>query len=275
MDPRGKKVVNRLFDPTIKRPNLAAVQTAFTGRLYAWDLMTLYRAISGQYTTYPSVLGGALGLTLQQDVITFIGAIGPFGRFHWVGDVYSVIYNQLIRRDLTPLVVVTPGFWTGWDRFTELLKEDADEVGEPLAFGPVRTFDLPVTLVDVSALPAKDQALYAIYRGDVDSMNILLEMMVRYMPETLVTLPLFLHDLEGIFELYGEWIAERFLTQPASRGARIMSKVILLADYRWYLLAGDLLSMIEPTFLETGFNEGMVDLATLMRLEAEGISVVA
>lgn len=267
-------MVNRLFDPGIKRPNLAAVQTAFTGRLYAWDMFTIYRAVSGLYPTYPSVIGGAFGLSLQQDVITFIGAVGPFGRFHWVGDVYSIVYNRQIQRDLVPLRVVDPSFWTGWDRFTQLLEEDADEVGAPLAFGPVLNFELPKTEVDVSNLSPQDQALYAIYRGDVDTLEILLELMARYMPETLLTTPLFKEDLDGIFRLYGEWIAERFLGRPASRGARIMSKVILLADYRWYLLCGDLLSMIEPIFLDVGFDQGIVQLATLMRLEAERISLV-
>lgn len=266
-------MVNRLFDPQVARPNLAAIQTAFTGRLYAWDMFTLYRAVSGQYPTYPSVIGGAFGLSLQQDVVTFLGAVGPFGRFHWIGDVYSADYNNQIQRDLTPLSVVAPSFWTGWHRYTQLLLEDAAEVGEPLALGPTMTFKLPTTEIDVSRLSPKDQALYVIYRGDVDSMEALLAMMVRYMPETLITLPLFQRDLEGIFGLYGDWVAERFLGTRTSRGARIMSKVILLADYRWYLLAGDLLSMIEPVFLDTNFDRGMVDLATLMRLEAEAISI--
>ncbi|GAJ12846.1 unnamed protein product, partial [marine sediment metagenome] len=49
--------------------------------------------------------------------------------------------------------------------------------------------------------------------------------------------------------------------------------VILLADYRWYLLAGDLLSMIEPIFTQEAFSRGINWLATLLRSEAERIKV--
>jgi len=93
------------------------------------------------------------------------------------------------------------------------------------------------------------------------------------MPETLGTIPLFFKDLEGMFSLYAEWVGERFLGTPASKGARIMSKVILLTDYRWYLLTGDLLSMIEPIFTQDSFSKGINWLATLLRSEAERIRV--
>ncbi len=52
-----------------------------------------------------------------------------------------------------------------------------------------------------------------------------------------------------------------------------MSKVILLADYRWYLLTSDLLSMIEPIFTQEAFSKGINWLATLLRSEAERIRV--
>ncbi|KKM17497.1 hypothetical protein LCGC14_1675130 [marine sediment metagenome] len=76
-----------------------------------------------------------------------------------------------------------------------------------------------------------------------------------------------------MFSLYAEWIMERFGGTPASPGAKIMSKVILLADYRWYLLTGDLLSMIEPVFTQDAFSQGINWLATLIRSEAERIKV--
>jgi len=254
----------------IVKPNLTAIQTAFTGRLYSVDLFTLYRAISGKYSTYPSIVAGGLGLSIQNDVVTYLGALGPFGRFHYVGDVYSAIYNEMIKRGFAPLTELA-AFWPAWDRFTELLVQDAQEVGEPLRF-PGLSYTLPKTEIDPATLGA-GAPLYYIYRGDVDSMEILLTLLTKYMPETVGTIPLFFKDLEGIFSLYAEWIRERFLGQPASAGARVMSKVILLADYRWFLLSGDLLSMIEPIFTEPPFSQGISHLANLIRLEAERISV--
>jgi len=262
--------------PSVVKPNLTAIQTAFTGRLYAWDMFSLYRAISGRYSTYPSILAGGLGLNIQQDWVTFIGAVGPGGRFHYVGDVYSVIYNDQIERDIRPFSTALDiqGLWEGWRRFTELLNDDAEEVGEPFLKAPGFTYALPKAEVDVSNLSAADWFLYVIYRGDIDSMEILLNLLSIYMPETIVTIPLFFKDLEGMFGLYAEWIRERFLGVPATPGARVMSKVILLADYRWYLLAGDLLSMIEPVFRTPGFSSGISRLGALIREEAEGIRVV-
>ena len=254
----------------IVNPNLTAIQTAFTGRLYSVDLFTLYRAVSGKYATYPSVVAGGLGLSIQQDVVTFLGAFGPFGRFHYVGDIYSAIYNEMIKRDFAPLTELA-GFWPSWDRFTELLVQDAQEVGEPIKF-PGLSYSLPKTEIDPATLGA-GAPLYYIYRGDVDSMEILLTLLTQYMPETLGTIPLFFKDLEGMFQLYADWVRERFGGMPASQGARVMSKVILLADYRWYLLTGDLLSMIEPTFQSAGFTQGINWLATLLRSEAERIRV--
>lgn len=254
----------------VVKPNLAAIQTAFTGRLYSMDMFTLYRAVSGEYPTYPSVVAGGLGLSIQQDVVTFVGALGPFGRFHYVGDIYSALYNQMIERDLAELPALK-GFWDGWAMFTLLLLQDAQEVGEPLKF-PGLTYTLPkVELVPGAA--GEGQALYSLYRGDVDSMELLLTLLTQYMPETVATIPLFFKDLEGIFSLYAEWIRERFQGQPASAGARVMSKVILLADYRWYLLTGDLLAMVDPVFMEPAFSQGISYLANQIRLEAERISV--
>jgi len=254
----------------IVKPNLAAVQTAFTGRLYSMDMFTLYRAVSGEYPTYPSIVAGGLGLSVQQDVVTFVGALGPFGRFHYVGDVYSALYNQMIVRDLAGIRELD-GFWDGWGTFTLFLLQDAEEVGEPLKF-PGLSYTLPKVELDQEAL-GNGQALYSIYRGDVDSMELLLSLLTQYMPETVATIPLFFKDLEGIFTLYAEWIKERFLGQPASAGARIMSKVILLADYRWYLLSGDLLSLVDPIFTDEPFSRGINWLATLIRSEAERIIV--
>jgi len=256
--------------PEIVKPNLTAIQTAFTGRLYSMDMFTLYRAVSGQYATYPSIVAGGLGLSIQQDVVTFLGALGPFGRFHYVGDIYSAIYNEMIKRDFAPLTELA-GFWPAWDRFTELLVQDAQEVGEPLKF-PGLSYTLPKTEIDPATLGA-GAPLYYIYRGDVDSMEILLTLLTQYMPETVGTIPLFFKDLEGIFSLYTDWINERFAGRPASQGARVMSKVILLADYRWYLLTGDLLAMIEPTFQSTSFAQGISHIATFIREEAERIKV--
>jgi len=254
----------------IVKPNLTAIQTAFTGRLYTMDMFTLYRAVSGQYPTYPSIVASGLGLSIQQDVLTFVGALGPFGRFHYVGTMYSALYNKMIERDLGSMPTLE-GFWDGWRMFTLLLLEDAQEVGEPLKF-PGITYTLPKVELDPTTLGA-GAPLYSIYRGDVDSMELFLTLLTQYMPETVATIPLFFKDLEGIFTLNAEWIRERFLGQPASAGARIMSKVILLADYRWYLLTGDLLAMVDPIFTDKPFSQGISRLANLIRLEAERISV--
>lgn len=256
----------------IVQPSLTAIQTAFTGRLYSWDLFLLYRALSGQYTTYPSILAGGVGLSLQQDLVTFVGAFGPVGRFHYVGDVYSVAYNDMIERDIRPLGLLDEGFWRGWRRFTRLLQEDADDVGEPLRF-PGRRFSLPKAELDVSRLSAEDRFIYAVYRGDVDSLEILLNLMTIYMPETQVVLPLSLRDLSGIFELYADWVRMRFTGASASRGARIMAKAILLSDYRWFALAGDLLGLAEQSFRDPAFTRGTLDFGTLIRQEAERIRV--
>ena len=254
----------------IVKPNLAAIQTAFTGRLYSMDMFTLYRAISGKYSTYPSVVAGGLGLSIQQDFITFVGALGPFGRFHYVGTMYSALYNQMIERDLAGIRELED-FWDGWGMFSLLLLQDAEEVGEPPKF-PGLTYTLPKTVIDPATLGA-DASLYSIYRGDVDSMERLLTLFTQYMPETLGTIPLFFKDLEGIFSLYTEWVGERFLGTPASKGARIMSKVILLANYRWYLLTGDLLAMVDPIFIDPAFSKGINWISTLIRSEAERIKV--
>ncbi len=255
----------------IVKPNLTAIQTAFTGRLYSMDMFTLYRAISGRYATYPSIIAGGLGLAVQQDVVTFLGAFGPFGRFHYVGDVYSVIYNDMVERDLAGVPELA-GLWPGWRRFTQLLQEDAQAVGEPPRF-PTISYSLPKAAVDSTAL-GTDALLYSIYRGDVDSLEILLSLLTTYMPETVVTMPFTLTDLEGMFALYAEWIRERFLGEPASVAARVMSKVILLADYRWYLLTGDLLAMVAPVFQEPGFSQGISTLAGFIRRQAEAIKVM-
>lgn len=254
----------------IVKPNLAAIQTAFTGRLYSVDLFTLYRAISGKYSTYPSVVAGAAGLSIQNDVVTYLGALGPFGRFHYVGDIYSAIYNDVMKRDLQGAPELA-AFWPAWDRFTQLLLDDAREVGEPFKF-PGLSYTLPKVEVDRSAV-GPDYLLYTIYRGDVDTMETLLTMLTQYMPETIWVIPITFKDLEGMFSLYAEWIRERFLGEPASQGARVMAKVILLADYRWYLLSGDLLAMAESTFTQSGFTRGISYIATQLREEAERISV--
>jgi hypothetical protein len=254
----------------IAKPNLAAIQTAFTGRLYSMDMFTLYRAVSGQYSTYPSVIAGAAGLSLQNDVVTYLGALGPFGRFHYVGDVYSAIYNDQVKRDLQGVPELTD-FWPGWDGFTQLLLDDAAEVGEPLKF-PGMGYTLPKTEVTGLAT-SRDELLYYIYRGDVDTMETLLTLLTQYMPETIPVIPVTFKDLEGMFTLYGEWVKERFLGQTASKGARIMAKVILLADYRWYLLGGDLLAMVGSTFTQPAFTRGISFIATQLRQEAEAIKV--
>ena len=258
----------------IKRPNLAAIQTSFTGRLYSVDMFVLYRAVSGEYPTYPSVLAGGVGLSLQQDLVTFAGAFGPVGRFHWVGDTYSAYYNDQIERDVRPLGVVSEAFWPPWARYTQLLREDADDVGAPFKV-PLLPFNtrLPKLELDPTTLDVPGRFIYGVYRGDVDSMEVLLKMLLQYLPETAITIPLFKRDLDGMFALYEEWARERFLGEPASPGARILSKVILLADYRWYLLLGDLLSLIEPSFRQVAFSEGISRLGTMMRVEAERIIV--
>lgn len=254
----------------IVKPNLAAVQTAFTGRLYSMDMFTLYRAVSGKYSDYPSVVAGAAGLSIQNDVVTYVGAIGPFGRFHYVGDIYSATYNTMVETFLGSVYELAD-FWMAWDRFTQLLLQDAQAVGEPFKF-PGLKYTLPK--VDVARpLSGQDLILYTIYRGDVDTMEILLTLLTQYMPETIAVIPITFKDLEGMFTLYGEWVKERFLEQPASQGARVMAKVILLADYRWYLLSGDLMAMVESAFTQPGFTRGISFIATQLREEAEAIKI--
>ena len=250
-------------------PNIAAVQTTFTGRLYNWDLLLLYRALSGDYPTYPSMIASGLGISLHHDIVRFLGTLGPQARFQYVGDIYSVIYNELIERDLKGFPELSEDFWVGWKRYTELLHEDARAIGEPLPF-PSTSFEFPRVKAEVSA---RDRFIYAIYVHDVDTMSTLIELLNKYIPETVLTLPALIRDLDGILGLYTEWARERFLQEPAGRSAKVMAKSILLADYRWYLLAGDLLTGIEPALSTLGFKNGITRIGQLIRLEAEAVSL--
>lgn len=260
---RGKMSLDLL------KPNLTAIQTAFTGRIYSIDLFTLYRAIAGSYSTNPSIVVGAAGLSAEQDFISKVGAIGPFGRFNYCGDLYSVDYNQEIAGDLAGIPALS-GFWPGWTEFTRALQNDADQQSKPFQF-PGFNFTLPKT--DANPAGNNNTILYSIYRGDVDSMETLLNLLSQYMPETLPVMPVTYNDLNGIFTLYGEWINERFNGVPASNNARVMAKVVLLADYRWYLLTGDLLAMISSDYQTTGFTNGISQIATVIRQEAEQIKI--
>jgi hypothetical protein len=251
------------------KPNLTAIQTAFTGRIYSIDLFTLYRAIAGNYSTNPSIVAGAAGLSVEQDFVSKVGAIGPFGRFNWVGDTYSIVYNQEIASALAGVPALS-AFWPGWSEFTQALQNDANQQAHPFQW-PGFEYALPVT----AAQPYgnNDLILYIIYRGDVDSMVNLLTLLSQYMPEMLPIMPVTFNDLNGIFTLYGEWVNERFNGVAASNNARIMAKVVLLADYRWYLLLGDLLAMISSDYLAPGFTNGLSQIATVIRQEAEQIKI--
>jgi len=93
----------------------------------------------------------------------------------------------------------------------------------------------------IELLAERLKFVYYIYRGDAEWTEYGFETASQYAPEMIPLLSSFFPDFQRIMEFYREWARARILGEEASDEARIMSKVILLSNYRWYALVGDLL----------------------------------
>lgn len=256
-------------------PNMAAVQNNFLGRLYTSDIFLIYRAISGTYATYPS-LPAALGMiSVHSDISQWLGYLLPTTKkVQYAGDLVEIYYNEHVKADLSTLPELRiSGLWDGIDRFTELLRENAKAIGEPFPkFTAVRP---PFRKLELKheEIPADARFIYYTYRGDVDWAEEMLYLLATYAPEATLMMGPLKVDQERIFDLYTEWIKGRVSGVETTRKARIMSKVILLSNYRWWLLTSDLLYDVDPKFSDRDFTKGVSLIARKLREEAEGIRI--
>jgi len=262
-------------------PNIGSVQNIFFGRLYSSDLILLYRAVTGRYAEYPSLFVMTAGLGFFHDITQALGLVGaPATTALVIGNLAEIFYNEAVRDRVFTLDIPElrdEDLWTGWDRFTELLREDIEQAGPAPPKLPRLKFEIPkftLSTEQVGQLPEELKFVYYIYRGDVEWIEYSFQTASQYAPEMVPLLSTFFPDLQRIMWLYGEWARARILGEEAPYNTKVMSKVILLSNYRWYALVGDLLSPIEETFTKTGFQRGLMKTADMLRVEAEGIPVV-
>ena len=230
----------------------------------------LWRVISGRYYRSPIMFFTAAGGNLISDVIEVLGTRGPNDRVVAFLDDMTIYYNELIEQDLRPLYP-NRELWEGWERFTQMLKEDYKVRPRPFPLPP-QTAELPLTELtsgQIRRLSLTEKAAYYIYRGDVLYMERAYQRASMYFPDFFLALRGVWRDLEGIFKHYTEWAEERFLGRTATNEDRIMGKTILFSDYRFYALMPDLLAGLDPLFATEGFRTGTLDIASAMRTEAE------
>jgi len=252
-------------------PNLAAIHTIFTARMYNWDMMLVYRALSGTYSTYVSLMFAGAGVNFYHDLVTTTGAIGPFSRLQYVGSRYHVGYLDILKPYIEGKM--QEDFWKGWDAYRQLLLSDAESVGEPPRFPSPLSFSFPKLVLDGGELSSSERVLYGLYIDDIVSFEYLMTLLSEYIPETVPSMPTVVDELTGMFTFYTQWANERWLGRPASKNARIMAKTILIADYRWYFLLGDLLAQVRPELAEPSFTDGIAEIAEICRRGAESIRV--
>lgn len=256
-------------------PNIVAVQNNFLGRLYTSDIFLIYRAISGTYATYPS-LPAALGMiSMHSDISQWLGYLLPTTRkVQYAGDLVEIYYNEHVKADLSTLPELRiRGLWDAIDRFSELLRENAEAIGEPFPkFSPIRLAFRKLELRP-EEIPDDAYFIYSIYRGDIDWSEEMLYLLATYAPEAALMMGPLRADQERIFDLYTEWIKGRVFGVDTTRNAKIMSKVTLLSNYRWWLLTSDLLHGVDPKFSTGDFTEGVSLIARKLREEAEGIRI--
>ena len=262
-------------------PNIGSLQNIFFGRLYSTDLILLYRAITGRYAEYPSLFLITAGLGFFHDVTQALGLVGaPATTALIVGNLAEIFYNERVKNTVFTLEVSQfrdTDFWAGWDKFTELLRKDIQQAGPappklPKLRYEIRKFTLSPD--QIMLLPENLKFVYYIYRGDVEWTEYSFQTASQYAAEMVPLLSTFFPDLERIMEFYREWTRARIFGEEASDNAKIMSKVILLSNYRWYALVGDLLSPIDEVFTKEGFQKGVMKIADMLRVEAERIRVV-
>ena len=198
-----------------------------------------------------------------------------------MGDLAEIFYNEAVKDTVLKLDISelrNGDLWTGWDKFTELLRKDIEQAtpAPPLKLPPlkfeVRKFSLSPD--EIEMLPESLKFVYYIYRGDAEWTEYGFETASQYTPETVPLLSSFFPDFQRIMEFYREWARARILGEEASDEAKIMSKVIFLSNYRWYALVGDLLSSVDEAFNKAGFQKGLMKIADMLRSEAERIRVV-
>ena len=262
-------------------PNIGSVQNIFFGRLYSSDLILLYRAITGRYAEYPSLFVMTAGLGFFHDITQALGLVGaPATTALVIGNLSEIFYNEAVRDTVFTLDIPELrdiDLWTGWDRFTELLRKDIEQTGPAPLRLPRLGFEIPkftLSPEQVGHLPEELKFVYYIYRGDVEWTEYSFQTASQYAPEMVPLLSTFFPDLQRIMWLYGEWARARILGEEVPYNAKVMSKVILLSNYQWYALVGDLLSPIEEAFTKTGFQRGLMKIADMLRVEAERIRVI-
>ena len=261
-------------------PNLVSVQNIFFGRMYTSDLILLYRAITGRYIEYPSLFAMTAGLGLFHDASQALGLVGaPATTALVVGNRAEIFYNEAVRETVFRLDIpeLRDGeLLEGWEGFTELLRRDIEEAGPAPPRLPALEFELrkfTLTPSQVAMLPVEVRFVYHIYRGDVDWTEYSLRTASQHAPEMVPLLSTFYPDFARIMELYGEWARARAFREEASDRAKIISKVILLSNYRWYALVGDLLSPVNESFTRPGFQRGLLKVADMLRSESERVRI--
>lgn len=261
-------------------PNIASVQNIFFGRLYSMDMILLYRAITGRYIEYPGLFVMTAGLGAFHDISQGLGVLNaPATTALVVGDLAEIFYNEAVRETIFTLGI--PEFrdselWTGWDKFTEMLREDAEQSRPPLEL-PALSYRVPkftLSAEEIRNLPEDLKFVYYIYRGDAEWTEYGFSTASQYAPEMIPFISTFFPDFEMIMTLYRDWVRARILGTAASETAKIMGKVIFLSNYRWYALVADLLSPVDTTFTTVGFQKGLMKVAEMLRVEAERIRVV-
>jgi len=219
----------------------------------------------------------SLGLGANQDLLQYIGAIGPTARSLWYGNKLEIFYNNQIRDTVSKIPDFNiPDLWAGWTHFTNLLEEDAAKAGTPSPeLTPIEYKLESVELSDAELenLMTGNKFLYYIYRGDVDWTNQSFTLASAYTPELGIFLSMIFPDFQWIFKKYAEWMNERLKGIPATTEAKIISKSILLANYRWYMLVGDLLANVDPIFQSNAFQDGLSKMAQWIRNEAETLKL--
>lgn len=213
---------------------IATVENFALGRFYTYDIFMLWRVISGTYYRSPIMFFASVGGNLISDSLELLGTRGLNDRIVAFLDEMTIYYNELIQEDLESLYPNSE-LWEGWERFTQMLRQDYKERPGPLSL-PELTAELP--LVELSAteienLTLTEKTAYFIYKGDVVYMERAHRKASACSPDFFLMLKSTWRDLEGMFNLFTEWARERFLGEPASNEARIMGKVILLADYKF------------------------------------------
>lgn len=259
---------------------LAAVQNNFSGRFYSLDIVLIYRALSKTYGYYPTTVMHSLGLAVHTDVVQLLGyTFLPAIRVQYLGDLCEMKYNEDIKNTLSTLRISelrNEELWLGFDKFSEMLKEDSEKIKPPIK---TPTMPSPIPKLELSPNELErfsdvDKFIYYIYLCDALWAEYAGEEASRSALEFMPILGLSRIDLVRMFKLYTEWIKHRLLGTEAGNGAKLMTKTILLSNYRWYLLTVDLLYDLDEAFRTRGFNEGMSKIADMIRKEAEAIRVV-